>query len=164
MPANHPPEKILFQAKPHWIWLLRPALLLLFGLSCTCCSIMAGSASPRPGQSPPPEKMIESMIYASTCIVALAVIVGIIAALRYIHSTFTLTNRRVIVEKGVFVQRSIEIFLWKVDSVYVETSPLGRFLGYGTVVVLSGAAREPLGIYPRPQEIRQRIQEQVSKR
>lgn len=164
MPVTPPPEKVLFQAKPHWIWLFRPALLMLFGLSCTCCSILAGTAKPSPGQRPPPETMIQTMIYISTCILALALLATIIAVLRYIHSNLILTNRRVIAEKGVFTQKSMEIFLWKVDSVYVETSPMGRTLGYGTVVILSGAAREPLGIYPRPQEIRQRIQEQVSKR
>lgn len=164
MPSTTLPETILFRARPHWIWLLRPALFMLFGLGCTCCSILVATAKPQPGQPPPPETMIQTMIYTSTCILGLALIVTIIAVLRYIHSKFILTNRRVILEKGVLIQRSIEIFLWKVDSVYVETSPLGRFLDYGTVIVFSGAVREPLGIYAQPQEIRQRIQNQVSRR
>lgn len=164
MPPTPQPEIVLFKAKPHWIWLFRPALLMLFGLSCTCCSILAATAEPSPGRPPPPETMLQTMIYTSTCLLGLALIVTIIAVLRYIHSTFTLTNRRVILEKGVLTQRSIEIFLWKVDSVFVETSPLGRFLGYGTVIVFSGAVREPLGIYAKPQIIRQRIQDQVSRR
>lgn len=164
MPSPAPPETVLYQAKPHWIWLTRPALLMLVGLGCTCCSILAASANPPPGQPPPPEGMIATMTICSTCLLGLALLATIAATLRYIHSTFILTNRRVIWETGIFTQKTLEIFLWKVDSVYVETPFLGNLLGYGTVIVISGASRQSLGIYARPQEIRQRIQEQVSKR
>jgi len=46
------------------------------------------------------------------------------------------TNRRIIVKRGLIWRQSMEMNLNKVESVYVAQSILGRLLNYGNVDVL----------------------------
>jgi len=45
------------------------------------------------------------------------------------------SNRRVLIKRGFFSRRSIEVLLPKVESIGVDEPLFGRMLGYGTVIV-----------------------------
>lgn len=156
-------ERTVYQAKPHWVYLLKPALFMVLGLSCTCCTGLFALAEPPPGQTPPPSEMIGCFVTISMIILGIALLGTIKAAIDFINSDFILTNRRVIVERGGIRHRSLEIFLKHVDSVVIETSPLGKLFGYGTVVINSGVIGPILIRISNPQEIRNRIQDQIAR-
>jgi uncharacterized membrane protein YdbT with pleckstrin-like domain len=158
-------EKTILHAKPHWIYLARPALLIFVGLTCSVCSILTGLSKPSPGRPAPSDSLISSMVSCSGCILMLGLILTILMIVMYFNSSFTLTNRRVIIEGGILNKKSHEIFLNKVESVYVERPLLGRMIGYGNIVITgSGGAKEPLRGFSDPQTIRNYIQEQVTKK
>lgn len=163
MPIPSPSgERIIYKAKPHWIYLAKPIFLTLIGLVCTVCTLVLGTTKPPPGQPSLPNNTIEVFVTCSACIFAVALLGTIIVTLNYINSNFTLTSRRVIKERGGLKHRSLEIYLKQVDSVFVETSFLGKLLGYGTIVIMSGAVKESLISVANPQEIRRCIQEQIA--
>lgn len=104
------------------------------------------------------------MASCSGCILILAFIFMIVVLLAYRTARFTLTDRRVIKEAGILTTRTKEIFLSKVESVSVVTPLLGRLFGYGTVVITgSGGAAESFRWIENPQEIRNRIQQEISR-
>lgn len=157
-----PNEQIIYQSKPHWIFLAKPAALTLVGFFCTACTALTALAEPPPGQAPPPEGMLYTMGTCSACIFVAAFLVVLVRFTHYESAEFTLTNRRVILEHLQSRQHSLEIFLRQIDSVAVETSALGDLLGYGDVVIMAGAARQPLRRFANPQQIRHLIQEQIA--
>jgi hypothetical protein len=155
-------EIILIHSKPHWVQLAKPAMFLLLGLSCSCCTGLVALAEPPPGQEPLPREMIGGMVTCSGLVLALALLGTIIVTLRYINSDFYLTNQRVILVRGGGRRRSLDIPMRHIDSVSVETSSLGRLLGYGQVWIMSNASRQPLFKFANPEAIRSRLHRQLA--
>ena len=156
-----PGEYILYHSKPHWIHLLRSSLLVGTGLFCTCCTLFTAFSEPSPGRQPVSSETIQTLITCSTCLLAFALFSTFVSTLHYINSDFYLTNKRVISKSGGFRQKTLEIFFNKIDSLYVETSLLGRLLGYGTIVIMSGASEQRLFKFANPQQIRNAIVNQI---
>ena len=62
------------------------------------------------------------------------------AVIAYIYYglSYAVTNKRIILKKGILNVEALEIILTKVEGVHIEQSFLGRLLNYGTVVVTTG--------------------------
>lgn len=87
-----------------------------------------------------------------------------IAYLRRMCAEFAVTDRRVILKWGVFQTRTAEMFLNKVESIGVTQNPLGKMLGYGTIIVRgTGGTPEPFVKVDHPLEFRRQVQTQVEK-
>lgn len=72
------------------------------------------------------------------------------------------SNKRVLIKRGVFSRRSIEVLLPKVESIGLDESLFGRVLGYGTVIVRgTGGTFETFDRIAHPNELRRQIQQQV---
>lgn len=159
-----PAERIILQSKPHWIILVPSGLVTLVGLACVSCTLLTALADPPPGQPPPPESMIQTMVYCSTCVLAVAMFWVISKIVEFIRSQFTVTNRRVIYERAGWRSRSWEIFLKHVDTVYVETSVLGYLFGYGNIKVTAHQLAPPFQVkLANAEKVRAQIQEQVAR-
>lgn len=79
------------------------------------------------------------------------------------NTHFRLTTRRLSLSTGTLRRRSLELVLQKVESITVNEPLLGRMFGYGTVVVGgTGGTKEVFPLVPRPQELRDRVQEQLA--
>jgi uncharacterized membrane protein YdbT with pleckstrin-like domain len=94
-------------------------------------------------------------------LIALAVL-GLIAIVSWIQwgsRTFTITDRRVILDAGVFSRTSKVIALDRVQDISVNQSLLGRILGYGKVEIDSAGAAgaEILAAIARPQRFRDEV-------
>lgn len=134
-----PAEKIILKAKIHWVILLWPALFTGFGLFCSLCSILTALAEPEPPQQPPPEWFLQCLAFFGVSIFLIALIWAIAAMKEFISSEFILTNRRLILEWGGFRRNSLDMYLKRIDSLYVDRSILGQILGYGNINIRGGS-------------------------
>ncbi len=75
-------------------------------------------------------------------------------------SEFVITNKRVIMKTGFISRKTFEMNLQKIESVNVDQSLFGRFLGYGTVTVIgTGGSRESFSDISEPLIFRRKFQE-----
>lgn len=80
-----------------------------------------------------------------------------------VTSEYAITNKRVIVKRGLISRRTLELNLQRVESVSVDQSILGRLLGYGTITIIgTGGTREPFHRIAHPLEFRKAVEEQLS--
>jgi uncharacterized membrane protein YdbT with pleckstrin-like domain len=72
------------------------------------------------------------------------------------------TNKRVIIKKGLMTRNTFELLLSKVESIGVEETIAGRMFGYGTVVIHgTGGSPEPFRRMDHPVEFRRQVQQQI---
>jgi Mg-chelatase subunit ChlD len=102
-------ERVIVQAKTHWIVFFAPFLTFLIG-------VFLFNATSIP------------------LIIAAFVLAWSIA--KWLTTELALTNMKVIAKWGVFSSSSIQQFLSKVDGIQVNQSILGRLLDYGSISVL----------------------------
>jgi uncharacterized membrane protein YdbT with pleckstrin-like domain len=75
--------------------------------------------------------------------------VSLIAVWRWDRTHVVLTDEKLFVEYGLAQRRAAAVRLERVGAVEVEQSPLGRLLGYGTVI----AGNLEIPYVPRPSQI-----------
>jgi len=87
------------------------------------------------------------------------------AYLLYHFSEYGITNKRVIMKMGWLDRSSLEIFLEKIEAIYVDQSILGRILNYGTLnIVGTGGSRDPFLCVPKPLLFRRLVQQKINDR
>lgn len=70
-------------------------------------------------------------------------IASVDAYVRFRHSEFKITSRRLTIKTGFLSHRSMEVLLEKVESIYVDQDLLERLLHSGTVVIAgTGGSKE----------------------
>jgi uncharacterized membrane protein YdbT with pleckstrin-like domain len=80
------------------------------------------------------------------------------AAIRRATTELAVSDRRVIYKSGLLSRHTLEMNTGKVESVDVDQSLLGRFLGFGTVIVRgTGGSLEPIRMIGDPLGFRSRI-------
>lgn len=79
--------------------------------------------------------------------------------IRRVSTEVGVSNRRVLIKKGLFSEKSIEVLLPKVESIGINQSMLGRMLGYGSVIVRgTGGTFETFDKIRQPSEFRRQVQ------
>jgi uncharacterized membrane protein YdbT with pleckstrin-like domain len=75
-----------------------------------------------------------------------------------VTTEIAVTDRRVIVKRGLVRRSTMEMNVWQVESVGVDQSILGRLLDYGTVTARgTGAGIEPIAKIAEPLRLREAI-------
>jgi len=79
------------------------------------------------------------------------------------HTTeYGLTERRVLIKRGLFRITSNEILLHRIESIRVFRSIPGRIFGYGNVIITgTGGSADIIQEIPQAPEFRTHIQEQI---
>jgi len=140
-PTGVEPERTLYETGLHWAVFFRPVLWLIAAFFMRSVPVLP----------------------AFLLLVAIVDIAGRFLLRSNTH--FKLTTRRLSMSTGVLRKRSLELMLSKVESISVNEPMVGRMFGYGTVVVGgTGGTKEPFPLVPRPQEFRNRVQEQLGVR
>ena len=143
-------EKIVYQSYiSHWYFLGRYVVggfFLMMGLAMVFVSLSSLSSSRSFGP----------------VIGLLFIMMGILLILYSLIKRFTtelaLTNRRLIVKRGLISRETTEMNLNKVESIDVNQGPLGRLLNYGDVTVVgTGASHEPLRGISKPLDMRKQL-------
>jgi uncharacterized membrane protein YdbT with pleckstrin-like domain len=71
-----------------------------------------------------------------------------------------ITDKRVIVKRGLFARTTFEMNLNKIETVNVEQSIWGRIFGFGTITIVgTGGSREIVPSISKPLEFRRKFQE-----
>lgn len=117
-------EKIIHQARVHWVVYLLPVLLVLPGAFCLGFSLVQ-----------------PTLVGVGVVLVLIAFVVWLNALLTRISTELAITDRRVISKIGFIRRLTSEINLSRVEGVSVYQSMLGRMLNYGTVSVTGTGGR-----------------------
>jgi uncharacterized membrane protein YdbT with pleckstrin-like domain len=142
-----PGENLVLKERQHWIVMVKPlllpiAVLVLVGL------LDAFQAIPS-----------DYRLLATLAAVALLGIWLIAVWVRWSSRSFTITDRRVILDTGVVSRASKVIALDRVQDIGTNQSLLGRMLGYGRIEIDSAGAAgaEVLTALPHPQRFRDEV-------
>ena len=142
-----PGENLVLKEHQHWVVMVKPLLLpiavvVLVGL------LDAFQAIPS-----------EYRVLATLAAVALLGLCLIAVWIRWNSRSFTITDRRVILDTGVFSRASKVIALDRVQDISTNQSLLGRILGYGRIEIDSAGAAgaEVLSALPHPQRFRDEV-------
>jgi Bacterial membrane flanked domain. len=138
-----PEEKILYYTKPHYI--IFSQVLAWLALAMTA-----------------------SKFGYSTLLIIILLLMsffGFIGSLiGYYCSEYAITNKRIVMKVGFIRRKSLEIFLGRVEGVYIEQSIIGRILNFGTIIIAGvGGTKNPFFYIPDPLKFRSSVQEQMQK-
>lgn len=148
-------EKIVYFTRMHWIVFMLPIVLLVvtFVLSVFAPILF-------PGYIPFLNIRLASLVILICLVVT--IFSGISAFIRYTTSEYGITNKRVLIKTGWIRRNSLELFLDKVEGIYVDQSIPGRILDYGTLrAVGTGGTQDPFFYVPHPLVFRKVAQEQI---
>jgi uncharacterized membrane protein YdbT with pleckstrin-like domain len=141
-------ETNVYEAHVHWVVYLQAAAVALLGVA-TIVVTHAADIAP----------------YAGIGVLAVAAGLGIVAFLKTTTTEFLITNRRLIVKRGITSRRTLETLLEKVEAVTVEQHLMGRIFGYGKVTVIgTGGTSETFSLVSDPMHLRQVIHDQIDRR
>jgi uncharacterized membrane protein YdbT with pleckstrin-like domain len=138
-----PDERVLYMTCLHRRSYV-PAIFLLVVAIGSAAVGTAASANDRLG-----------LLATAAVILIMAAVTWIPAATRRSASQFIVTDRGVIVKRGLLGRRTVEMNRTKVESVDVDQSLMGRIMDYGTIVVRgTGGGLEPIRNIERPMRFR----------
>jgi hypothetical protein len=76
------------------------------------------------------------------------------------HTLITLTNRRLIINRGILSKTTVELMLRQIETVAIRLPLLGRIFGYGTLVVRgTGGGVFALQFIENPEQLYSKLQE-----
>lgn len=80
--------------------------------------------------------------------------------IRLKSNEFVITNKRIIVKRGLISRETFEMNLNKIETVNVDQSVWGRLFGFGTLIIIgTGGSRESIQSIQKPLEFRRKFQE-----
>lgn len=126
-PASYAqPEVVVLRFRRHGRRLVLPVIVLV---------ALAGAAGFWVGSFNDPWIDLAAAAVAA----ALGLLLGIMPVLTWLAGTTTVSTRRVIVRRGLFVRSRTELALTRVREVRTRRSPAQRLFGAGDVLLLHGA-------------------------
>lgn len=134
-------EKILYHTRPHYIIFYTVFLWLALAIFMI--------------------KVADSTMLTGAMVLA-ALISFVSDLISYYFSEYVITNRRVIMKVGFIRRQSLELFLERIEGVYVEQGIIGRILNFGTVIIAGvGGTKNPFYYIPDPLKFRSDVQQQI---
>lgn len=121
-------EKIVLEFHPHWSTLVST---IFWGIVAIVVAGVVVFFIPDGGS-----QLIIRLVVAAVGVLAV-IVVGFLPLLRWITTTYTLTNRRFVMRHGILSRSGRDIPLTRVNDVSFEHSLIERMLGTGTLVVES---------------------------
>ncbi len=130
-------EHVVVHTRTHWKKVLWPAI----GFVVLCFGTGAALALGRPLMS---DQVKPWGTVAIVVVAAVLLIIGCLAPFaRWLATTYTITNRRLITRTGILTTRGHDLPLVRINNVTYERSFSDRLLGCGSLT-LTTAADEPL--------------------
>lgn len=159
-----PNERILHKETPHWIYLSSSFSMACFGFMCVLPAIF-----PKPLRSDlDPARLQfaeESAMFQASCgliLLFLACVMALHAFFNYRNFKFYITNKRLLIEKGVLNVYYTEIPLNHVQTISVKQSLFGRLFRFGDLVIGDPKSGERIKSISDPHKVRERIKQNIS--
>lgn len=87
---------------------------------------------------------------------------GIYPTIQILTDEFVVTNRRIIVKRGLLNHYTLEMDISRVETVNVRQSIFGRILGYGCITIIgTGGTRESFYSISSPLQFRRSFMETI---
>lgn len=128
-------EKIVLEFHPHWSTLVATVFWAVVAAAIAGVVIFF---IPDGGS-----QTIIRLIVAAIGILAI-IVVGLLPFLRWVTTTYTLTNRRFVMRHGILARSGRDIPLTRVNDVSFQHSLIERMLRTGTLMVESGGEQGQL--------------------
>lgn len=138
-------EQIVYEARQHWIIYLKPFLLLLIAIGLFVI----------------PTKDMALLMQVCMSVVLL-VVAAIWAVNIYGGRKYILTNRRLILKRGILRRESTDLVLRRCEGVSISQTILGRMLNYGDVNVSTGEVANTFLQIENPVLFSSQINQQIS--
>ena len=153
-------EAVLYRARLHWIVLLWPVLIgAPIGIAGIGFLVGGVYHSARWSGFSGAMGVVGFLLFLG----AIVLIGG--GIVRRNATEIAVTNRRVLIKTGIVNRRTLELLLVRIESIGVDETPLGRMLGYGTVILRgTGGTPERFDRIAMPLEFRKQVQSQVEGR
>ncbi len=137
-------EEIILDLRPHWVFLVGPALALVAALAL---AIWVATVN------------VDLVIYPALALAIVALLFFLVRYARWVTTDFVLTTDRLIYRKGVVSRQGKEIPLERLNDVSYHQSLVQRFLGAGDLLVESGGERgqSQFGSFAHPQDTQNEI-------
>ena len=132
-----PGETVVHDSRLHWVIFARAIIAAFVCLVLVIAAMYTASSQ---------QQYLSLALWIAAAIFALlALASGLRAFIRRATTEFAVTDHRVIYKTGLLGRHTLEMNRSKVESVDVNQSIPGRFLGYGTVIVRgTGGSLEPI--------------------
>lgn len=142
-----PGESLVLKERQHWIVMVRP---LLLPVALVVLAAVADFLAIIPS---------DFRLIATLATVAILGLALILVFIRWSSRSFTITDRRVILDTGILSRTSKVISLDRVQDIATNQSLLGRMLGYGRIEIDSAGAAgaEVLSALPNPGRFRDAV-------
>jgi PH (Pleckstrin Homology) domain-containing protein len=153
-----PGEKVIYQTRLHWVVMLGNLLVGCLLLAPAGAALLY-YAYIHPEIQNGTLRMLQG---GGVALLVCALVVIVVGMVRRNATEMAVTNRRVVVKRGLASRKTIEMLLNKVESIEVRETTLGRLLGYGAIVVVgTGGSTEPFEKIAHPLTFRSRLQQQI---
>lgn len=97
-------------------------------------------------------------------VVIVGIIYGIYLNLLIKTSEFVITNKRIIMKKGLISTTTLEVLFSKAESISVHQSIGGKLFGYGDIAVIgSGGTKNEFTYIEKPFEFRKAAQDEIDR-
>jgi uncharacterized membrane protein YdbT with pleckstrin-like domain len=142
-----PGENLVLKEHQHWVVMVNP---LLLPIALLVLVVLLDLFKTIPS---------DYRLLATLAVVAILGLALIVVWVRWNSRSFTVTDRRVILDTGVLSRSSKVIALDRVQDISTNQSLLGRVLGYGQIEIDSAGAAgaEVLAALPAPQRFRDEV-------
>jgi membrane protein YdbS with pleckstrin-like domain len=142
-----PGENLVLRERQHWIVMVRP---LLLPVALLVLALVADFLAIIPS---------DFRLIATLAVVAILGLALIVVWIRWTSRSFTISDRRVLLDTGIFNRSSKVIPLDRVQDIATSQGLLGRMLGYGRIEIDSAGASgaEVLSALPNPSRFRDAV-------
>jgi len=160
-------EEFLGNPQLHWIYVIKPLLYSLPFFIILLCLWFGGdslaSVSDQMGYDLwMPVKILVRQVFLAGFLVILVVFVCRI--LQYLNTEYAVTNKRLIIKRGVISLSIAEIPTDRIESIYITQSLLGRICHYGTMKFSGIGGMMPVFyMVARPYGVRRKIVEIIER-
>lgn len=136
-------EEIILDLRPHWAFLVVPALGLIAALALALVV----------------RNLSEWVLFPALALAVVALVFFLVRYAKWVTTDFVLTTDRLIYRKGVVSRQGKEIPLERLNDVSYHQSLFQRMLGAGDLLVESGGERgqSQFGSFARPQSTQNEI-------
>ena len=148
-------EKVIYEAKPHWLMLIGPALFV----TLLVVVMIAFESIGRGDQGSNGKEFTVGLI--SWAILMIPTL--FFTWLKYKSLEIAITDKRIIAKRGIVSKYTFEQYLNKIESVQVHQSLFGRMFNAGNVIITgTGGTKEIFGLIENPFMFRSKFAEMAA--